>query len=275
MFHLDKNIKFELQYPSLEERKTKFISFVIGKLKNIDDRKKLTSYDITTSKKFMELRELNMVEKKRGLSGVKNPTDYNPSEIILTLEKISKEYCPFLCFLENLLINYLQIEEIKDDLLYIAKWINEFDLDYKWDFKNNELKRTLDEGNLSIIDSNIKNIKQDKDNFLIYQECLDDFLKIDNITKHQKQQSFFHDSLHKIKELFENILKKYDLRISNKKPIARKITNSNNNDYMIKTIEFIVKNIHHNQEGKRYPFSEKEYLYWWLEINKLIYLIEK
>ena len=167
IFHLEKNNKFGLEYPSLEKRKDKCISFIIEKLKEIDHRERGYTYEQYYSKDFKKIIELNK-NSKNWTFDIDNFSDYNPSDIMIILENQSKDYFSFLYFLEIILENFLQIEELKNDYKNIANWINKFDLDYKWDFKNNELKRVLDKGNLSIINSNIKNIKQDKDNFLIY-----------------------------------------------------------------------------------------------------------
>ena len=84
-------------------------------------------------------------------------------------------------------------------------------------------------------------------------------------------------SLNHIKSVLESAAKSKGIEkpFSKDKPkFVEKLFPGKQPDYFKSHLEFIISNIHHQQkDGNPYKFSEQEYVYWWLEINKLIFML--
>ena len=169
-----------------------------------------------------------------------------------------------LLILENINENerfYWITDAIQDDI---------FDLDFYFDCITNQIKRkidpittnTINKVSSSLVDSNKE----------LYSQCVSGFLNY-TLPKTNKND-FYHESLDRMKEVLENYLTLYHdgCKLNDKKLVDILLDNKDND---IKSVlNYIIKNIHHNQ-GERSNLNEKEYNYIWLEINKIIYLVQK
>ncbi len=153
---------------------------------------------------------------------------------------------------------------------------NIFDLDFCFDKDIREFKRKLDDVTVESINKNDNSLEGD--NKLRYQECVIEFLSYSR-KNDGGDKLFYNNSLDRLKKVFENTLRiKYERtegnypKISNKKQISNIIFDKENETFEA-MIDYIVKNIHHENGGKPNNFTEKEYIYLWLELNKILYLL--
>ncbi|MFZ4631678.1 MAG: hypothetical protein ACOYL8_00550 [Patescibacteria group bacterium] len=202
----------------------------------------------------------------------------------------------FLSFFNEILPNIIkytncaewQVKEIHANLFpiiykfaaIIYKSNNEsvFNLDFYYDKETHNFKRKLDEVSMESINFNDANL--DGDNKTRYQECVSDFLSYKKDSA-KSNKLFYNESLDRLKRVVENTLQnKYKKpdgsspRIHDKKELSNILFDNNNPDFE-NLIGYIVKNVHHEEGGTPKNFSEKEYLYLWLELNKILYLLNR
>ncbi len=153
-----------------------------------------------------------------------------------------------------------------------------FNIDFYYDTKKFVFKRKLDDVTVESVNFNNKNL--DGANNVRYQECVSDFLSY-NKSSIKTNKFFYNESLDKLKRVVENTLQnKYKRadgsfpKISGAKGIANILFDDNNVDFE-NLISYITKNIHHEEGGTPRNFSEKEYIYLWLELNKILYLLNR
>lgn len=153
-----------------------------------------------------------------------------------------------------------------------------FKLEFYYDKKNKKLKRKLDSITTKTINSNLNNVKEG--NQIRYEECVSEFLSYKRDLL-KENIYYYNNSLNNLKKVVENTLqnnfKKEDgsfPKLSNKKQISNIIFDSNETLFE-EIIDYVVKNIHHENGGQPKKFTEKEYVFLWLELNKILYLLNR
>jgi hypothetical protein len=164
------------------------------------------------------------------------------------------------------------------DLLVKTNNPSVFNLNFYFDKDNSDFRRKLDEVTTESINSNIDNL--DGDNKVRYQECVSDFLlyKKDAI---KDNKLFYNESLNNLKKVIENTLQNNYKKtggtfpkIHKKKELSNILFDDSNVDFE-NFINYVVKNVHHEEGGQPKIFTEKEYTYLWLELNNILYLLNK
>lgn len=153
-----------------------------------------------------------------------------------------------------------------------------FNIDFLYDEKNHNFKRKLNEVTIETINFNNDNL--DGDNKNRYQECVSDFLLYKrDIIKNNKL--FYNESLDRLKRVVENTLQNNYKKPDGSFPMIHKIKelsnilfNDSNPDFE-KLVSYIIKNVHHEEGGTPKNFNEKEYVYLWLELNNILYLLNR
>lgn len=155
-----------------------------------------------------------------------------------------------------------------------------FDLDFYYDNKDKLFKRKLDSVTIEIINQNASNFIADDTNKLRYEDCVAEFLAFRGDIK-ANENLFYNQSLDKLKRIVENTLEKEYKRedgtfpkLSNKKQISDILFGALHSDFESR-IGYVVSNIHHEQGGQPKKFTEKEYVYLWLELNQILYLLNR
>ncbi|MFM2339643.1 MAG: hypothetical protein RLZZ360_279 [Candidatus Parcubacteria bacterium] len=166
------------------------------------------------------------------------------------------------------------------DLVISTNEVEVFDLDFFYDKKDRSFKRKLDDVTIEVINRNTSNLDEDDTNKLRYDECVAEFLAF----RHDGQSNkhlFYNQSLDKLKRIIENTLEKLYTKedgtfpkLSNKKQISNILFDDQNPDFENR-IGYVVSNIHHEQGGQPKKFTEKEYVYLWLELNQILYLLNR
>lgn len=271
LFHLSKNNRFGLEYPSLEERWEKFKVYIKESLLETD------SY-------LCYLRKFNKVEITKEaykIIAVNNCISFN--RLIFCREGNFKPLLKneFL-YIFDIFCRYINSVDLdKDDELTkygLSKFLNDkkkllnglelFDLDYTWNEKTKQIERKIDEANTSIINNNLESLNLDSD----YQACIDEFLK-------PRADIDFLKSLKHIYSVLEKVAGKHadksgSLRLHEKQRMAKYITKKDKHYQTIQHVfGFINDFIHHPEKHPDHTFNEPEYIYWWLEINKLIFIL--
>jgi hypothetical protein len=202
----------------------------------------------------------------------------------------------FLSFFNEMLPNIIKYQNMEDWRIrsidkYLGSVVKEFaklivesnnsdvfKIDFYYDKINKDFRRKIDSVTSESINSNNNDL--DGDNKNRYQQCVSDFLsyKRDLITG---KKLFYNDSLNNLKKVIENALqndyKKEDgssPRLHNKKELSNILFDSSNSDFESR-IDYIIKNIHHEEGGQPKIFTEKEYIYLWLELNNILYLLNR
>lgn len=276
LFHLLKNNRFGLEYPNLEERKSKFMTMVLELVYDLDQGGGFNN-QVNFSNELENLIILNKKPKKRhyevspldafvALNGKHHSDYYGKSDVALFLESSTKNYLEFLFVLDLFIKHYYKLKFEKKYIDSIANLFKILDLDYFWNKKTKQIEQKLDQANTLIINHNAKNI----DINFGYQECVDEFLK-------PRKDINYLQSLQHIYGVLEAIVSKKNpnLRLNQSQKMAKFITDKTEKLGAIQQIfSFINTNIHHPiKDGQKYEFNESEYVYWWLEINKLIFMI--
>lgn len=175
--------------------------------------------------------------------------------------------------LEETLIEFI-------DLVVSTNEAEIFDLDFYYDKKDNLFKRKLDAATVEIINQNTSNLNNNDMNKLRYAECVAEFLAFRNDGQSNKNL-FYNESLDKLKRIVENTLEKEYIKedgsfpkLSNKKQISNILFDTSHPDFESR-IGYVISNIHHEQGGQPSKFSEKEYVYLWLELNQILYLLNR
>ena len=164
------------------------------------------------------------------------------------------------------------------DLFLNSNNSNVFNLDFYFEKDSGDFRRKLDEISTESINSNEESLGGD--NKIRYQECVSDFLLYKkDIIKDNKL--YYNESLDKLKKVVENTLQNnYKMKdgtfpMIHKKKELSNILFDNSNPIFENLIEYIIKNVHHEEGGQPKNFTEKEYVYLWLELNKILYLLNK
>lgn len=162
------------------------------------------------------------------------------------------------------------------DLIVKSNNSSVFNLDFYFEKSSRDFRRKLDEVTTESINSNTESL--DGDNKVRYQECVSDFLLY---KKDANNKLFYNESLDKLKKVVENTLqnnyKKSDgsfPKIHKKKELSNILFDGNNAEFE-NLIEYVIKNVHHEEGGTPKNFTEKEYVYLWLELNKILYLLNR
>lgn len=155
-----------------------------------------------------------------------------------------------------------------------------FDLDFYYDKKDRLFKRKLDVVTAEVINHNTSDLDTDSANKLRYEECVAEFLAF----RHDGQSNkhlFYNQSLDKLKRIVENTLERLYTKedgsfpkLSNKKQISNILFDGQHPDFENR-IGYVISNIHHEQGGQPKKFTEKEYVYLWLELNQILYLLNR
>lgn len=155
-----------------------------------------------------------------------------------------------------------------------------FDLDFYYDKEDKVFKRKLDEATAEVINQNASEFTNDEANKERYEECVAEFLSFRQGTQ-SNRALFYNQSLDKLKRIVENTLEKgYKKddgsfpKLSNKKQISNILFDASHPEFESR-IGYVVSNIHHEQGGQPKKFSEKEYVYLWLELNQILYLLNR
>jgi len=153
-----------------------------------------------------------------------------------------------------------------------------FKLDFHYDNESKQIKRKLDAVTTEIINNNANEI--DAGNNARYQDCVDEFLQFKR-SLIKDPMFFYNQSLDRLKRVVENTLKnKYSRsdgtfpKLSDRKQISN-ILFGNQHAEFENRIGYIIENIHHEKEGQPKKFTEKEYVYLWLELNQILYLLNR
>jgi hypothetical protein len=275
VFSKDIHDKYYLEYPEINNRREKFQERVMVSIK--------------------ELSAPNYY-RKRPIDSLCNNTELK--------QLCFDNCCDYLYLFENSLDNFehfiylfgelLEAREenkgiiadgINDHMIDLFKTFIRFNLGYEYNIHTSKIERTIDEVDNLIIKKNMNSIKenQNSDNYIAYQSCVDDFIKISP----NNSSDDLYGSLGRMKKVLERTIGSkikvhngQPLRISNTNTILNKIFKDNNKEISTQEniLSFIIERIHHDQEDSDniptpYKFNKSEFIYWWLEMNNLIYLI--
>jgi hypothetical protein len=277
---LPKNIceKFNKPYASEEDREDRFAKLVISEIKNLSEE----VWDYQKAFYYIPIDELLYGTSLDDIRFT-NTTDY------LTLFEDAANFdFEMLLFYFSIILEasnsyeYYYNDNVLSTLENMLKSFNLLNLNYSYNKATKTFNRKIDKDTEQIIKINSANIKQKetKENWLQYSQSVDNFLLI----KGKVSQEDLLDNLVRLKGVFERTVanKWPGTRIGNKKEILDKLFNKHGGDINTQTnsLAFIIKNIHHSQKNKNgkttpYKFTKKEYVYWWLELNKLIYLVSE
>jgi hypothetical protein len=275
LFHLSKNNRFGLEYPSLDERWERFTTYTLKvilkaiNLKFSPNLKELVLF--IESNGFSSLEDLLFIDTGRN----------RPKE----LKRIEKGY--LLHFLDLMLKDFVnrgdfdnedhvgsdyydELNRLNELKVVREKLLNSFelfDLDYFWNKKTKQIERKIDEANTVVINENINKVNT-KSN---YQACVDEFLK-------PRTEIDYLKSLQNIYSVLEGVVSFHceGLRLHEKQKMAKYLTGKEEDYETIQHIfAFINDFIHHptSKKAKSHIFNKQEYIYWWLEINKLIFIL--
>ncbi|HEY0980064.1 MAG TPA: hypothetical protein VGE18_01500 [Candidatus Paceibacterota bacterium] len=164
------------------------------------------------------------------------------------------------------------------DLVIESENSSVFNIDFYYDKKAHVFKRKLDKASIELVNSNRDDLGGD--NKIRYEKCVSDFLLYKK-EKTKNNKLFYNESLGNLKKVVENTLqnnyKKGDgtfPRLHNKRELSNILFDGNNTEFE-NLVDYVIKNIHHEQEGQPKIFTEKEYVYLWLELNKILYLLNR
>jgi hypothetical protein len=143
-----------------------------------------------------------------------------------------------------------------------------FDLGVSFNFNTLTFEKSLDRAT----NEQINKISEllDDGNLLLYESCVSDFIHYNTTTK---DRNFYHDSLDRLKEVLENYLNtSYSgLKLHDKK-VSDILFDGTNQKLIKNNFDWIIGVIHHNGSGVHEDLTRKEWIYAWLELNKLLYL---
>ena len=289
----DERLKqFNLSCPDLDIRKKTFIDKSLQILAYLDrDHWLDVVFDDTEMTKIADLQNISLPSQNKHdelIQSLHNGSrSWEPSPFFLVLQHASDDYYTYLAYVDTSLQIFLgksagnsSLAPVKSGAQDIIGLFDTLTLDYVWSTIRNRLERQLTQADLEIINENEKMIqeKENAPNLRAYDSCIDEFLilKISNQPGEHKRV----ESLNALKRVFErSLMNRHGLQLNNKRTVVEKLLNGNGEyDEVTQNIEFIVKNIHHDQKNEKgvstsRRFSRGEYIYWWLERNKLIYLV--
>lgn len=278
--------KFNLDTPKIEERE---LGFKRGSFKLVEELFDIDGHDLMNEYHSHYFREKNISATNLEKQFLIN--DYD-GYVELFMETANESFSAYLSLIEMLVEILLNIEirtstDAKCKIIggKIVKLLEDSNIGYKWNSKNHCLYRIMSKVDRSLTSVNYKSIKKNggEENAKLYDDCIKDFLSLKSNTNSTTR----YESLVKIKEVYEKFLgtmfKKVGgdpMYISNYDMILSRLFKGSKekNKEQYNTLLFIGTNIHHSKQSddgkiERRKFSEGEYIYWWLEINKLIYLI--
>jgi hypothetical protein len=155
-----------------------------------------------------------------------------------------------------------------------------FDLDFYYDKTDKIFKKKLDTATTEVINQNAASFDASSVNRIRYEECVAEFLSFKQDVTTDKSL-FYNQSLDKLKRIVENTLEvDYQNengtfpKLSNKKQIANILFDNSHSEFESRT-GYVLANIHHEQGGRPKKFIEKEYVYLWLELNQILYLLNR
>ncbi len=193
----------------------------------------------------------------------------------------SKHYFEFLACLELLLQAYKEkpFPQLQPHIDSILKVFSILITDFTIDKTNYSIVAKLDPVTIHEINSNSRSITAQSDqNLQLYTECIDDLLDIKAISQRQSPGGRL-SALKKLCGVLDRcITVTFDdkVRLSSPNLVAAifSVDNTSTNIQIQKSIvTFIIQNIHHSKSGKANDFNELEFLYWWRQINTLIYIV--
>ena len=270
-----KNNRFGLEYPSLNERWGKYMEYIQIRLNEVFFELSL-EYFYTPSSKLMNFLEKNNFSSSKELFFKELFTnrflfisDYSKEEFLYILDLFLQDYVKWGDFTKQFVgesDDYEQKDHLKALNNEREKLLNSFelfDLDYFWNKKTKQIERKIDEANTVVINENINKTSGD----FGYQDCVDEFLK-------PRTEIDYLKSLDHLKRVFERVIQSKGVdALAKKKAVINLLFSGKTSDELDVQLTFIIKNIHHDQNSIPYKFTEQEYIYWWLEINKLIFIL--
>lgn len=271
--------QFNISYPELAERQGQFYGRVIDVVTKLSNRR---SYPNKTN-------DLNVLLRLSELEQYKFENDCTYRDIFSTNE--SRQNFEFFLHWVEELFNYFMknmgnvCEESRDSVYALIYMLSRLNLGYKWEA--GKITRVLDLADAAIINENLSSIEKDQssENLTEYKKAIEEFLGLD---KSDKDPLFYYHALGRLKNVYQRTVSTKIIktggpaRLKDTKTILNHIfkdTSKLGVEIPRETLEFIKKNIHHDNENKSgiptpYKFSRNEYIYWWLQINNLIYLIQ-
>jgi hypothetical protein len=244
--------------------------------KNIIDKYKTN--DLVGTIEWMVPIDIQKILYYRGLDykGRYNTINVGSKALFFISNNFFAEKSKFLGFIQKVIDDYFYDSEARE--YFIEKDIiepltsNIFNLDFYFDESDKKLKRKID----LITTSNINHVSQglDDQNKDLYEQCVSEFLTFS--LPSNGLNDFYHESLDRMKEIIENYLTlNYSgFRISKIKPLFDILFDGQNEEFK-SILEYVVKKIHHNDSGNRIHLNQKEYIYIWLELNKILYLLKR
>lgn len=278
LFKKDIHQKYQLDYPEHTERLSTFKAKVI-KVVNELSREQVYHDDDW-------IRAIDQLLAKTELDQIRfdNSSDYSK-----VFEESVNNTDHFL-YLTGLLLdasrlNGLGLDISTEEKLYmLLQMFHRLNLNFTFDSSTYEFKNLMDLGTIAVTNDNLKHIreKENEANLLSYKSCIDDFLKVS-----KKDPDSYYEALGRMKKVFERCLGRVikssngeSIWLSRTDTILDAIFKDNNKEISTQrnSLEFIKKMIHHDQEDTAgnptpYKFNQSEFIYWWLEINKYIYLL--
>jgi hypothetical protein len=239
-----------------------------------------SEYFYTPSSKLINLLEINnfsssseLFFKELTTKDVLFISDYSKEEFLYILDLFLQDYVKCGDFTKQFVgesDDYEQKDHLKALNNEREKLLNSFelfDLDYFWNKKTKQIERKIDEANTVVINENINKVNT-KSN---YQACVDEFLK-------PRTEIDYLKSLQNIYSVLEGVVSFHceGLRLHEKQKMAKYLTGKEEDYETIQHIfAFINDFIHHptSKKAKSHIFNKQEYIYWWLEINKLIFIL--
>jgi hypothetical protein len=274
---------FNKELPSLNSRESRFKEIFIKFVNELSEVKSSFSVPevaigimIPMNQYYREINHLlgdSELEKLRIIEGL----DY--TDLLKQVDEFE-----LLLYFFSIIISESKIKKISEhNIDKLIEIFNEFEFPYVLQIRNNSyiFERILNTSTQSIININSEMIKlqENEANRLDYDKCVQDFIRI---SKSTLDKSHYINSLSSLKKVLErSIDNRLQLRIHDVKKVIQKLSADNSLQSQLQNVfTFIVKNIHHDQKDTEgvttsMNFSKNSYMYWWLEIDKLIFLVNQ
>lgn len=271
--------RFNLSYPDLNDRKQQFTDRLIEVINHLSKirRSGVFNEPCRSVDTILDGSELDQIRFENGC-------DY-----IDIFEDSSSDFERILFWFTYLL--HLSSRDIdipiydESTLVKLMRMFENMNFEYEIDVIKNMVKRKLDTSTTSVINQNIEAIKdQGQTNADAYSKCIDDFIKISPKTTAQD----YYEALGRMKKVLERTIGKEIKKSGKSVWLAKTDTildavfkdNKKQIETQRKSLEFIKENIHHDKEDKNgvqtpYKFNKTEFVYWWLQMNAFIYLINQ
>lgn len=274
---------FGLRYPNLEERKQKLIDKVVSVIRMLSSEVKYFPDGGIYAEYY---RPIDKILSGTELDQVR--FDNSCSYVDIFVENQGNFETFLFWFTEFLYQAFNQNRKIPKNYIYdirrLVQMFERLNFEYTIDIENNEVIRITDKATSEVINSNVESINtnEGEGNSEHYQDCVDDFLKLNK----SNSSSSYYEALERMKKVLERSIgkniKKNDKSawLSKTDTILDSIFKDNKKDIdaQRKSIEFIKQSIHHDKEDVKgtpspYKFNKSEFIYWWLEMNNFIYLL--